>query len=118
MLIRVRTAAVGVISLFSESALIKEGKKSSGEASENQNCKLDVNSLLRVMLHSSVKTGFWAFVDNILLVIKNMGKRIFIGNPPNNLLVLLGFTIIVLWSRLQQMKERQNLGKFILTLDL
>lgn len=58
------------------------------------------------------------FVDNILLVIKHMGKRIFIGNPPNNLLVLLGFTIIVLWSRLQQMKERQNLGKFILTLDL
>lgn len=60
MLIRVRTAAVGVISLFSESALIKEGKKSSGEASENQNCKLDVNSLLWVMLHSSVKAGFWA----------------------------------------------------------
>lgn len=60
MLTRVRTAAVGVISLFSESGLIKEGKKSSGEASENQNCKLDDNSLLWVMPHPSLKTGFWA----------------------------------------------------------
>lgn len=60
MLTRVRTAAVGVISLFSESGLIKEGKKSSGEASENQNCKLDDSSLLWVVPHSSVKTGFWA----------------------------------------------------------
>lgn len=60
MLIRGRTAAVGVISLFSESGLIKEGKKSSGEASENQNCKLDDSSLFWVMPHPSVKTGFLA----------------------------------------------------------
>lgn len=58
MLTRVRTATVGVISLFSESGLIEEVKKSSGEAFENQNCKLDDDSLLWVMPHSSVKRGF------------------------------------------------------------
>lgn len=35
--------------------------------------------------------------------------------PPSNLLALLGFTIIVLWGRSQQVKERQKFGKFILT---
>lgn len=121
MLIRVRTAAVGVISCFSESGLIKEGKKSSEDASENQNCKIGDNSLLWIMSDSSAKKGFCIsgiFIDNILLVIKHMSTRKFMEKDPSNLLALFCFTIIVLQSRSEQMKESQNFRGFILTPDL
>jgi len=121
MLTRVRTAAVGVISCFSESGFIKEGKKSSEEASENQNCKTGDNSLLWIMSDSSAKTViciFWIFIDNMLVVIKCMSTRIFMEKDPTNLLALFCFTIIVLQSRSQHMKESQNFQDFILTPDL
>lgn len=121
MLIRVRTAEVGVISCFSESGLIKEGKKSSEEVPKNQNCKIRYNSLLWIMPDSSAKRDFCisgTLIDYILLVIKYRRIRKFMVKDPNSLLALFCFTIIVLQSRSQQMKESQNFWGFILTPDL